>query len=167
MRDNEMTIPMVHAFMEDTWGTCIIATTGLVVLVKFIPSQRLSEACPSIGRTTCLQWDKGVVKVDFLHESFFCSYDLYDHAPKTRTICNPKLIAIFSHLKKIQRANQIARMRNSIILLDKGNSSDRGYNGGPNIHVNISEQFTIRECMRPSFEGSVNMDLSEDVDKDD
>ena len=29
----------------------------------------------------------------------------------------------------------------------------------PNFHVNISEQFTIRECMRPSFEGSVNMDL--------
>ena len=29
----------------------------------------------------------------------------------------------------------------------------------PNFHVNISEQFTIRECMRPSLEGSVNMDL--------
>ena len=28
----------------------------------------------------------------------------------------------------------------------------------PNFHVNISEQFTIRECMRPSFKGSVNMD---------
>ena len=27
----------------------------------------------------------------------------------------------------------------------------------PNLHVNISEQFTIREWMRPSFEGSVNM----------
>ena len=25
----------------------------------------------------------------------------------------------------------------------------------------------IRECMRPSFKGSVNMDLSEDVDEDD
>ena len=37
----------------------------------------------------------------------------------------------------------------------------------PNFHVNISEQFMIRECMRPSFEGSVNMDLSEDVDEDD
>ena len=33
--------------------------------------------------------------------------------------------------------------------------------------MNISEQFTIRECMRPSFEGSVNMDLQEDVDGDD
>ena len=29
----------------------------------------------------------------------------------------------------------------------------------PNFHMNIAEQFTIRECMRPSFEGSVNMDL--------
>ena len=29
----------------------------------------------------------------------------------------------------------------------------------PNFHVNISEQFTIRECIRPSFEGLVNMDL--------
>ena len=37
----------------------------------------------------------------------------------------------------------------------------------PNFHVNISEQFTIREYMRPSFEGSVNMDLQKDVDEDD
>ena len=37
----------------------------------------------------------------------------------------------------------------------------------PNFYVNISEQFMIRECMRPSFEGSVNMDLSEDVNEDD
>ena len=37
----------------------------------------------------------------------------------------------------------------------------------PNLHSNISEQFTIDECMRPSFEGSVNMDLYEDVDQDD
>ena len=37
----------------------------------------------------------------------------------------------------------------------------------PNFYVNISEQFTIRECMRPSFEGSINMDLYEDVDEDD
>ena len=37
----------------------------------------------------------------------------------------------------------------------------------PDFHVNISEQFTIHECIRPSFEGSVNMALSEDVDEDD
>ena len=29
----------------------------------------------------------------------------------------------------------------------------------PNFHENIPEQFTIRECMKPSFEGSVNMDV--------
>ena len=34
----------------------------------------------------------------------------------------------------------------------------------PNFHVNISEQFTIRECIRPSFKGSVNM---ENIDQDD
>ena len=28
----------------------------------------------------------------------------------------------------------------------------------PNFHVEISEQITIRECTRPSLEGSVNMD---------
>ena len=29
----------------------------------------------------------------------------------------------------------------------------------PNFHMDISELFTICECERPSFEGSVNMDL--------
>ena len=47
---------------------------------------------------------------------------------RTRTICNPTLIAIFSRLEKNRRANQIVRMRNSAISMDKGNSSDRGYN---------------------------------------
>ena len=49
-------------------------------------------------------------------------------------------------------------MRKSIISLDKGNSSDRGYNCEAEL-VNISEQFAIYECMRPFFEGSVNTDL--------
>ena len=35
-----------------------------------------------------------------------------------------------------------------------------------NVHVNISEQVTICDCTRPSFEGSVNMDLQEDVGED-
>ena len=56
------------------------------------------------------------------------SYDLYDDTTKTRAICSPKLIAISARLEKNQRANQITRMRNSIISLDKGNRSDRGYN---------------------------------------
>ena len=37
----------------------------------------------------------------------------------------------------------------------------------PNFHMNISEQFTINECKRLSFEGSVSMDLQEDVNEDD
>ena len=36
----------------------------------------------------------------------------------------------------------------------------------PNFHANISEQFTICECMRPSFKGSVNMD-PQGVNEDD
>ena len=35
-----------------------------------------------------------------------------------------------------------------------------------NFHVNISEQFTISECMRPSAEWSVNMNVYKDVDED-
>ena len=46
----------------------------------------------------------------------------------SHTICSPKFIAIFSHVEKIWRVKQITRMRNSIISLDKGSSSDRGYN---------------------------------------
>ena len=45
------------------------------------------------------------------------------------------------------------------ISLDKGNSSDRGYNCKAKLSREHSEQFTVRECMRPSFEGLVNMDL--------
>ena len=47
---------------------------------------------------------------------------------RIRTICNPKLITISVRLEKIERSNKIARMQNSIISLDKGNCSDRGYN---------------------------------------
>ena len=47
---------------------------------------------------------------------------------RTRTISNPNLMAVFERLEKIQGANHTARMRNSIISLDYGNSSDRGYN---------------------------------------
>ena len=36
-----------------------------------------------------------------------------------------------------------------------------------NFHVNLSKQFSIFEYMIPSFEGSVNMDIYEDVDVDD
>ena len=51
MGDNEMTILMAYALVADTWGTCIIATTRIVLLAEFIISQRLGQTCPSIGRT--------------------------------------------------------------------------------------------------------------------
>ena len=38
-----MTILMAYALVADTWGTCIIATTRVVVLAKFILSQRQSR----------------------------------------------------------------------------------------------------------------------------
>ena len=47
-----------------------------------------------------------------------------------------------------RRTNQIARMRNSIISLDKENSSDRGLIVRPKFRVNISKHYTIRECMK-------------------
>ena len=50
-------------------------------------------------------------------------------------------------------------MRNSIISLDKGTVQIEDIIVRPNFHINISEQFTICECMRRSFEESVNMDL--------
>ena len=53
-----------------------------------------------------------------------CSFDLYDDATIDWYHFSPKLIAIFARLKKIQKANRIARMRNSVISLDKENSSD-------------------------------------------
>ena len=49
MSDNEITILMAYVLVADTWGICIIATTGVVVLAEFIPSQRLSQTCPSMG----------------------------------------------------------------------------------------------------------------------
>ena len=72
---------------------------------------------------------------------------------ETRTICNAKLIAIFARLEKfkgpIMQGCEILSFHwiketVQIIIVR---------------HMNISEQLTIRECMRPSFEGSVNMDL--------
>ena len=60
MSDNEMTILMAHALVADTWGTCIIATTRVVMLAEFLQVKRLSQKCPSIGRTAYLLGDKGV-----------------------------------------------------------------------------------------------------------
>ena len=38
-----MTIPIAHAFMADTWGTCIVAIAGVVVLVEFISVSQKTE----------------------------------------------------------------------------------------------------------------------------
>ena len=35
MSDNELTILMAFALIADTWGTCIIATTRVVMLANF------------------------------------------------------------------------------------------------------------------------------------
>ena len=78
---------------------------------------------------------------------------------RTRTICNPKLIAMLTSLEKFKGPIRLQRceilsfhwMRETVqieVIIVK-----------PKFHVNISEQFTIRKCMRPPFEGSVNMDL--------
>ena len=70
---------------------------------------------------------------------------------RTRTICNPELkfkgpirlqgceILSFHWIRQIVQI-QVVNVR-------------------PDFYVNISEEFTIRECMRPSFEESANMDL--------
>ena len=45
-----MTIPMANAFMADTWGNCIITSTGVIALSV---SQLMSQTIPGIARTTC------------------------------------------------------------------------------------------------------------------
>ena len=42
--------------------------------------------------------------------------------------CMCIFVKVYAYDGKSLRTNQIARMRNSIILLDKRKSSDRGYN---------------------------------------
>ena len=78
---------------------------------------------------------------------------------RTRTICNSTLIAIFAHLEIIERANQMARCEILSFHWTRETVLIEVIIVRPNSNVNFSEQFTFRECMRPSFEGSVNMDL--------
>ena len=77
---------------------------------------------------------------------------------RTRTVWNPKLIAFFARLKNKYTPYQTVEMRNSIISLGRETVQIEIIIVRPNFHVNISEQSTIRECMWPSFKGSVNMD---------
>ena len=94
-----------------------------------------------------------------------CSYDLYDDVTKTRTICNPKLIAIFGAWIKFKGPIKLQGCEVLSLHWIRETIQIEVIIVRPNVHVNISEQFTICECMRPSFQGSVNMDL--DVDEDD
>ena len=86
---------------------------------------------------------------------------------RTPTICNPKLIALFARLEKIKGPIRLQGCKILSFRWIRETVQIKVMIVRPNFHVNISEQFPIRECMRPYFEGSVNMDLQEDVDKDD
>ena len=57
-----------------------------------------------------------------------CSYDLNDDSTKDSYHLQFWIDRHLRALGKIQRANQITRMLNSIISLDNGNSSDRDFN---------------------------------------
>ena len=78
---------------------------------------------------------------------------------RTRTICNPRLIAILERLKTLKGAIRLQGCKILSFHWIGETFQIKVIIVRPNLHVNIAVQFTIRECMRPSFEGSVNMDL--------
>ena len=86
---------------------------------------------------------------------------------RTRTICNPKLIAIFERLEKFKGPMRLQGCEFLSFHWIRETVQIEVIIVRPNFHMNISEQFKIHECVRPSFEGSVNMYLEEDVDEDD
>ena len=72
---------------------------------------------------------------------------------KTRTICNPKLIAIPSRLEKI--FNGSIRLKGSKIQSFhwiRETVKIEVTTVRPNVHVNIPEEFTIRECDETFFQ---------------
>ena len=78
---------------------------------------------------------------------------------RTCTICSPKLIAIFARLKKFKGPIRLQGCGTLSFHWIKETVQIEVIIVRPNFHVNISEQFTILECVRPSFEGSVIMNL--------
>ena len=78
---------------------------------------------------------------------------------RTRTIYNPKLIALFPRLKKIKGPIGLQGCEILSFHWIRETVQIEVIIVRPGFHVNISEQFTIRKCIRPSLEGSVNMDL--------
>ena len=80
--------------------------------------------------------------LDLLHVVVVASRTFIMMQQRTRAICNNKLILIFACLENIQRANMIARMRNSIISLDKVKTVQiEVIIMRPNFQVNVTEQF--------------------------
>ena len=74
---------------------------------------------------------------------------------RTRAICSSKLIAIFARLEKFKGPIRLIRLQGCEILSFywvKETVQTEVITVRPNFHMNISEQFTIRECMRPSFD---------------
>ena len=86
---------------------------------------------------------------------------------RTCTICSPKLIVIFARLETIKGPIKLRGCEILSFHWIRETVQIEVIIVRPNFHVNISELFTIRECVRPSLKGSVNMDLQEDVDGDD
>ena len=78
---------------------------------------------------------------------------------RTRTICNPKLSQSSSSWKKFKGPIRLQGCEILSFHWIRETVQIEVITVRPNFRVNISEQFTIRERMRPSFEGSVNMDL--------
>ena len=75
-------------------------------------------------------------------------------------MCSPKLFAIFARLEKFKEPIRLQGCEILSFHWIRKTVQIEVVIVRPNFRVNISEQlFTIRECMRPSFEGSVNMDL--------
>ena len=86
---------------------------------------------------------------------------------RTQTICNPKLIAVFARLEKLKGPIGLQGCEILSFHWIREKVQIEVTIVRPNFHVNISEQFTILKCMRPSFKRSINMDRLEDVDEDD
>ena len=78
---------------------------------------------------------------------------------RTHTICNPKLIAVFKRSEKIKGPIRLQGCEILSFHWTRETVQMKVLIVRPDFQVNISEQFTIRECMEPSLEGLVNMDL--------
>ena len=74
---------------------------------------------------------------------------------RTRTICNPRLTAIFVRFEKNKGPIRLQGCKILSFHWIRVTVQIEVIVVRPILRVNISEQFTIREGMRPSFEGAV------------